>query len=319
MNRLSITRRQALAVGAGAVAGLSLRPAMAQSDFDLRPRQVADGVWMIEGRRESFARGNGGFICNIALIETGAGAVIIDTGSTMRFGAQLRGFADQRLGGVAAVFNTHQHPDHWFGNQAFADRPILALPETRALSEHNGQGYAEGLYRILGSWMNETNPTPANDIAAPGEAVIGGRRLNLMALAGHTQADLVVLDQTSGTLIAGDMLFLDRAPSFPDADIARWKDGLEQISSLGVSGIIPGHGEFHRSSEAIVQTRAYLDAFDARMRLALDAGLAPSEAIAAGPMPDQAATGANPEEYQRSVVQRWRDYETDALPVIGGA
>lgn len=43
------------------------------------------------------------------------------------------------------------------------------------------------------------------------------------------------------------------------------------------------------------------------------------EAILAGPMPEFAAMGANPEEYHRSVVQRWTEYESEALPVVGGA
>lgn len=53
---------------------------------------------MIEGAQESLDAANGGAICNIVLLETDAGSVIVDTGSTARFGAALRAFADQRLG-----------------------------------------------------------------------------------------------------------------------------------------------------------------------------------------------------------------------------
>ncbi len=314
---MRLTRRQTLL---GAAALVLPVPALAAApEYRLAPRQIADGVWLIEGAQQSFGRGNGGAICNITMLETPQGAVVVDTGGTSRHGAALRAFADQRLGGVAASVNTHHHPDHWFGNQAFADRPIHALPACQRAQATGAQALAEGLYRILGSWMNGTAPIPADTAAGEGGIEFGTRRLTVMAMAGHTQGDLVLIDQQTGTLIAGDLLFLDRAPSFPDARIAEWRASLTTLAGLEVSGTVPGHGAFRRDNAALVQTRAYLDAFETRMDAAAGQGLAPAEALAAGPMPDFAGLGANPEEYHRAVIQRWRDAEISALPVIGGS
>lgn len=312
---MRITRRQALL---GATAALLPVPAMAAPEYRLDPRQVADGVWLIEGAQDSIARTNGGAICNIVMLETPEGAIVVDTGGTARHGAALRAFADGRLGGVAASVNTHHHPDHWFGNQAFADRPIHALPGSIAAQKAGAQALSDGLYRILGSWMQGTAPLPAT-VQAGGDLTIGGRNLTVMALSGHTQADLALIDGRTGTLIAGDLLFLDRAPSFPDADIAAWRKALSTLGGLPVTGTVPGHGPFHRDSRAVAQTLAYLDAFAARMEAAADQGLTPVEALAAGPMPAFATMGANPAEYRRATVQQWRHHEISALPVIGGS
>ncbi len=312
---MRLTRRQTLL---GATASLLPVPAIAAPEYRLAPRQVADGVWLFEGAQDSIARGNGGAICNIVMLETPEGAVVVDTGGTARHGAALREFADGRLGGVAASINTHHHPDHWFGNQAFADRPIHALPGTIAAQKAGAQALSDGLYRILGSWMQGTAPLPAT-VQAGGDLTIGGRSLTVMALSGHTGADLALIDQRTGILVAGDLLFLDRAPSFPDADIAAWRAALSTLGGLPVTGTIPGHGPFHRDSRAVAQTLAYLDAFTARMDAAADQGLTPAEALAAGPMPAFAALAANPAEYRRATVQQWRAHETGALPVIGGS
>ena len=309
---MNLTRRQTL-IG---TAVLLASPVMAALPF--RFKEVADGVWLFQGAQESFAKGNLGDIANVVLIATAEGAVIFDTGSTATFGKELRDFADQKLGGVALVLNSHNHPDHWFGNQAFADRPIRALPVTRETCAANSQGYSDNLYRILGSAMNGTSPLPATEDAAAGDISIGGRDLTLIQMSGHTAADLVVIDRHSGTILAGDLLFLDRAPSFPDADVNAWHAALDQLASMEVSGVIPGHGEYRRDNSALAQTRLYLDAFEARMRQAISLGLSPSEAMAAGPMPDFASLGANPEEYHRAVVQTWRGFETEDLPIIGG-
>lgn len=314
---MRLTRRQTL-IGAAALA-LPLPAVAAAPEYRLDPQQIADGVWLIPGAQASFDRSNGGAICNIVMLATPKGAIVVDTGGTFRHGTALRAFADERLGGVVATLNTHHHPDHWFGNQAFADRPLMALPASRAAQETGARPLSEGLYRILGSWMQGTAPLPAAQDAGAGDVTIGGRVLQLLPMAGHTQADLVLIDRATGTLIAGDMLFLDRAPSFPDARIAEWRAALAQLATMTVSGTIPGHGAYLRDSSAMAQTLAYLNAFEARMDLAADAGLAPAEALAAGPTPDFAGLGANPEEYHRAVVQRWKDFENSALPVIGGS
>lgn len=316
-----LSRRNFLETSAAAVA-LSRpgAPAQAQSrrPYTLIPREVAAGLWMITGATESFGRQNGGAIVNIALLQTTAGAVVVDTGSTAAMGAAIRAFAQDRMGGVAMVLNTHNHPDHWLGNAAFADCPVQSLPDTAALCSRNARAYTESLYAILGLWMSGTVAHPPQGVVAPGTLRIGGRALRMLPLDGHTPADLVILDEETGTLIAGDLLFLDRAPSFPDADAGRWLAALETIEGISASGVVPGHGGFHRSNAALVQTRAYVRATRDRMRQAADLGLSAPEAMAAGPVPAHAAMGANPEEYIRTIAQRWRDTEIEALPVIGG-
>jgi quinoprotein relay system zinc metallohydrolase 1 len=316
---LSLSRRQLLGSATACLIAPLCPARAADRNYELAPVERAPGVWMIEGAREVFSRQNGGAIVNIALLETPKGAVVIDTGSTGGMGVAIRAFADQRLGGVAMVLNTHHHPDHWFGNAAFEDCPLLAPAPAIAACTQYGGDFAASLYAILGSWMSGTRPLPARQPTAEGPLEVGGRKLVLRQMAGHTLADLVVIDQATGTLIASDMLFLDRAPSLPDADYDRWLAGLDQLARLSPSGTIPGHGPFHRDGAALAQTRAYLTATRARLDLAAQTGLTRIEAMSAGPAPEFAHLGANPEEYIRSVVQRWPDHETAALPVIDGA
>src|SRR5690606_11451210 len=144
---------------------------------------------------QSFGRGNGGAVCNITMLETPQGAAVVDTGGTSRYGAALRALADQRLGGVVATVKTHHHRDHWVGDQACAARPVHALPVWQRARAPGAQALAGGLYRILGSWMNGTAPVPADTAAGEGGIEFGTRRLTVMAMAGHTQGDLVLIDQ----------------------------------------------------------------------------------------------------------------------------
>ena len=313
-HRPFLDRRTVLKSGIACATVTMSMPAAAKT-YGLSPTQVDAGVWLIEGAQDGFAPSNGGAICNIVLLETTEGAVVIDTGSTAKMGASIRAFADQALGGVAMTLITHNHPDHWFGNLAFQDGPILCLPACAAQCDRNAEGYSEALYHILGSWMSGTTPVIPNGTLEGGDINIGGRRLTLLPMSGHSDADLVIIDQATGILIAGDLLFLNRAATFPDADIPTWLAALDQLQEFDFTGVIPGHGAFHRSSAALVQTRNYLVATDARLRLAAELGLSPMEAMIAGPVPGTETLGANPEEYRRSVVQSWTGYEQEALPL----
>jgi quinoprotein relay system zinc metallohydrolase 1 len=311
------SRRAALA---GAAALCALRApvfAAARSPYDLTPVEVADGVWMIEGATEYFSPENGGAIVNVAFIETDAGAVLIDTGPSRRYGEALRtAMAARAPQGVAAVLMTHHHPDHWFGNQAFADRPIHALGATREGAEAHGGAYAEAMYRLVGDWMRGTEPLPPAMALEGPELTVGGRALLLLPLGGHTAADLAVLDRRTGTLVAGDLAFLNRAPTTPDADLARWRASLTEIEALGAGAIVPGHGPFDRTGDSLRQTRAYLDWLEATLTAAANGGLSMAEAGAAALPAEFAAMGAQPREFARSVSHLYPALERAALPTL---
>ncbi|MEM9784704.1 MAG: quinoprotein relay system zinc metallohydrolase 1 [Pseudomonadota bacterium] len=306
-----LTRRAALA---GAVALPAVAAAAAPRDAFLQP--VADGVWIHVGDTENFSRENGGDIANVAVFATDEGALVVDAGSSRAFSERLRSEVEIRCGGLAATILTHHHPDHTFGTQALADRPIMAQPATAAKAEANIADYADLLYREVGLPMRGTEPALPNQSISGGALTVGGRRFELLPLDGHTEADLAILDVATGTLVAGDLLFLDRAPTVPDADLGRWHRSLDHLAALEASATIPGHGPLDRHGASIGQTRDYLDWLAARLSDAANRGLGMIEAMHEDPPARWASLGANPGEYRRSVVQTYAAFETEALPLL---
>ncbi len=63
---------------------------MATLNYHLKPRQIAQGTWVIEGAVDDFSRANGCNIINTAFIATGAGVVVINTGTSRLYGEQQR-------------------------------------------------------------------------------------------------------------------------------------------------------------------------------------------------------------------------------------
>ena len=284
-------------------------------DYHLQPRQIADGVWLLEGSTDNFAVENGGNIVNIGFIETADGVVVIDTGPSRRFGEALRQSIEKTTGKpVVRVLLTHHHPDHVLGNQAFADAPIAALPETTRLLAEQGDAMAENMYRLVGDWMRGTEVVLPTEEIQEGVLAIGDRRLQLLALRGHTGADLAILDERTGVLFAGDVLFYQRAlttPNSPGLDV--WLADLDRLEALPWKQIVPGHGPLTTDAAPFVQMRDYLDWLDGLLREGAEQGAEMNELIRA-PIPERfAQVSLSRYELIRSVSHLYPRYERNAM------
>lgn len=284
-------------------------------DYQLQPRQLAEGVWLVEGSTDNFATDNGGNIVNVGFIETADGVVVIDSGPSRRYGEALRQSIEKTTGkAVVRVLLTHHHPDHALGNQAFAGVPIAALPETTRLLAEQGDAMAENMYRLVGDWMRGTEVVLPTEQLQEGTLEIGGRRLQLLALRGHTGADLAILDERTGVLFAGDILFYQRAlttPNSPGLDV--WQADLDRLEALPWRQIVPGHGPVTTDAAPFAQMRDYLDWLDGLLRQGAEQGAEMNELIRA-PIPERFAQ-VNLSRYEliRSVSHLYPRYERSVM------
>lgn len=290
-------------------------PAHAELRYTLQPRQIADDVWLLEGSTDNFDKANGGNIVNTGFIVTAAGVVVIDSGPSRRYGEAMRAaIASVTDRPVIKLLLTHHHPDHVLGNQAFADVPIAALAGTTELLREQGNAMAENMYRLVGDWMRGTEVVLPTETLAPGTLEIGGRALRLLALRGHTGADLAILDERSGVLFAGDILFYQRAlttPNSPGLDV--WLEDLDTLEALPWKRLVAGHGPVADDAAPFLQMRDYLGWLDGLLREAANGGADMNEAIQS-PIPERFA-GISLTRYEliRSVSHLYPRYEAMAL------
>lgn len=296
-------------------------PDMATLDYRLQPRALAPGVWVLEGAVEDFSRRNGCNIINTGFIATPAGTWVVNTGPSFIYGQQqrkaLQAIAATPAGAVQQVLNLNLHPDYFFGNQAWADTPTRALAGSIAGMQAEGAAYADNLYALCGDWMKDTAATPATTPIAPGTFTLGGHRLELQRYHGHTSDDLVLLDHTAGVVFAGGLVFAERVPTTPHADLGAWLaslDRLEQtLQGFSLKALVPSHGPVYPDLRGLHQTRDYLRWLDERLRTSAQAGLDLSEVLAL-PLPPRFATwGAAATEYARNATHLYPGHELKAL------
>ena len=265
---------------------------LAQFDYGLKARALAEGVDVVEGTNADFSPTNGCNIINTGFITTGAGVLVINTGSSRRYGEQLRALiARTTREPVLQVIALNLHPDYFLGNQAFADVPLLATSATRAGMQREAKAYEDNLYRLCGDWMKGTEARLPTQSIGPGPLRIGQRELELREFSGHTDSDLVLIDKTSGVAFVGGLVFADRVPTTPHADPQAWLVSLAALSRLKLATVVPSHGPVHSGLRGLQQTRAYLQCQDGSFT----------------------RWAAWPAEYTRNVAHLYPRYERAAL------
>ncbi len=279
-------------------------------DYKLVAEPVGKGTYVFIGSTKYFSRKNGGNIANAAYIVTNSGVIVIDTGSSYLYGKQMREYIESTTGlSIIKVFNTHHHPDHFLGNQAFKDVPIASLQEIIDAIGSQGEALNSNLYTLVGDWMKGTEAYTPTEVVTPGKITIGGHEIEIIALNGHTDSDMVIYDHTTGVLFAGDLIFHDRTPAVVNANIQNWLNSIRQLQELDYKYLIPGHGTVTTDQSAMIQTHDYLSWLHETLQNALNEGLDISEALQIELPQSFQTLDILHEEFKRGVLQLYPSME----------
>ncbi|MGW7248604.1 MBL fold metallo-hydrolase [Streptomyces decoyicus] len=216
----------------------------------------------------------------IGVIAGTTGVMIVDTGATLRDGADLRRAIRGVLGReVTHIALTHPHFDHVLGTAAFAGVEVFGaagLSELlrRGKDELRHDAMRHGVERDAAAEAADLLVAPHHHVHGQLTVELGDRQVLLANVGpGHTAHDLAVLvpgrDGDPEIVFCGDLVEESGEPQAGhDALPQQWPGALDRLLALGGEDAryVPGHG-------AVVDARFVRAQRDA---LATRFGVAPS-------------------------------------------
>ena len=220
-----------LAVGAlGAIVRAQQQgpPAPAPSP---RLLKVADDLYVIQNQNNTVAEigQNGG---NVSIIVTRDGVILVDSKFERMHDdimAKIKSVTDRP---VRYLVLTHNHGDHSGGAARFQSMGVTVVSSVASrdnMARANMDGRAQVAY------------------SGSAELELGGTRLELRELRGHTRGDTVISLPARRTVLAGDLVTTpDSIPAIVNyADGGNWTElgeSLEAIGRMDFDLLVGGHG-----------------------------------------------------------------------------
>jgi glyoxylase-like metal-dependent hydrolase (beta-lactamase superfamily II) len=215
----------ALVLGGIAIPGTVSAQGRDMSQVQIRPHQVADGIYYLEGQ--------GG---NIGLSVGEDGVVMIDDQFAPLTDRILAAIRQINPGEIRFVINTHMHPDHTGGNENLGRMGILILARDAVR------------VRLAANANTAAAALPVLTFSEPINIHLNGGTLRTIPVApAHTDGDSYIHFVEADVIHAGDVF---RTVGYPYIDLANGgtlQGTLDALGLLiGLSGpntrIIPGHG-----------------------------------------------------------------------------
>ncbi|QHC21130.1 MBL fold metallo-hydrolase [Streptomyces sp. GS7] len=192
----------------------------------------------------------------VGVIAGTAGVMIVDTGATLRDGAELRRTIRGVLGrDVTHIALTHPHFDHVLGTAAFAGVEVFGaagLGELllRSKDELRHSAVRHGVDRDAAAEAADLLVAPHHHVHGELTVDLGDRQVLLANVGpGHSAHDLAVLvpgrHGSPEIVFCGDLVEESGEPQAgPDALPQQWPAALDRLLALGGEDAVyvPGHG-----------------------------------------------------------------------------
>jgi cyclase len=184
---------------------------------------------------------------NSTFLVTPQAILVVDTGINAAEGGKL--LAEIRKVSplpVRWIVNTHYHPDHRGGNAVVGPQAMVISSDftrDKLTREKPKTSYAQN--ETLSTRQSLTLHLGDREawIYSPGPA--------------HTMGDLVVYFPLEHVLATGDLFLTNSCPAMDEGDMENWIAALDQMLTLKVDHVVPGHFGLATSAE-LTRFRNYL-------------------------------------------------------------
>ena len=272
---------------------------------------------LAEGIYAAIAIEGGAAFSNAGIIDLGSRTLIFDTFENPKAAVDLRAAAEQLTRRPASyVIISHAHPDHWMGNQVFADQaPIITTHDIRdqmlpfveeiqalktdpsellnAIRENQERLEREADERrrvslrvSIARSQHDLDALPSLELRFPdqtfeGMLVFHGKRRTVELSTqgkGHTASDCYLVLPADKLAFIGDLGFFQSQPFMVDCDPQAWAAQLDEMEQWDVETFVPGHGPLGTKTDLALQ-KQYIQVLDDLVAQVIKMGGAVGDAL----------------------------------------
>jgi len=250
-------------------------------DYKLKPQKIAENVWCFFGALEKPTKENAGNMANNCYIKTNDGYLVMDTGPSYQFAKQayeaMQKIADLP---VKYVVNSHEHDDHWLGNDFYKQKFGTSLMGPASINKNYKDGDQTRMYKILPeNAIKGTHIIDLDKVVKKRETLVfGGEKFDVipMDVKAHTGDDVFIYMPERKVLFTGDLVMNGRITSGRHGSVMGQLKALAMMQKLDWKVLIPGHGMI-TDARAMDEANLYFKLTKERVLKAIDEGVDATE------------------------------------------
>jgi glyoxylase-like metal-dependent hydrolase (beta-lactamase superfamily II) len=217
--------------------------AAAQAPVPFTLKQVGPGVYAAIDGPEHKAGANAGFVIG------DDGVLVVDSffnpDAARALVAEIRRITPKP---IRYLVNTHYHLDHTAGDQVLRDAGAIIIAHRNVrgwLRTENVHLFGD---RITPALRAEIAALPLPDVTTDADLTVwlGGRKVVVETVLGHTGGDLSVAVPDAKVLFTGDLLWRQIAPNLIDGSVKEWTATDARFAAMPNAAhtlFVPGHGD----------------------------------------------------------------------------
>ena len=248
--------------------------------------------------------------CNLGLITTKEGIVIIDTPMCPTDAVRWRDEVSKR-GELRYLINTEEHGDHCQNSWFFPGVLISSQETRRKLAKLPVGEVIERAKRMdpEGAPLMESFQLRLADITFTGSLnlYLGNHTFSLFPLPGHSTGGIGVYIPEERVVFASDCVFHQLKSFLQEAIPDQWFESLKRLGELDVDVIVPGHGDICKK-DYLEEQAGIIRQWVEVIQSAIKQGLSEEEAVACisqpDPYPIQPRTPFTEPQLNRMIIAR---------------
>lgn len=217
-------------------------------DYKLQPKQVSENVWCFFGALDKPTKENAGDMVNGCYIQTNDGWLVMDTGPSYAYAKQTYEAMSKIVANlpVKYVVNSHEHDDHWLGNDFYKKKFNATLIGPESINTNYKEGDKTRMFNILPA--NAIEGTHIIDLDKIVKKTItlnfGGEEFTIIPIdvKAHTGDDVFIYMPKRKVLFAGDLVMNGRITSGRHGSVMGQLKALAVMKKLDWKVMVPGHG-----------------------------------------------------------------------------